>query len=171
MFATATVPPTAIVAAAIPATIFCQRFQTIFVPLLTKDDKDNFAPVAAETPVATTTVVTEQTEAKVVESAPIAVRQERVAVVTGDGLKDFSVVCGSFGVKANADALKEQLAAEGYKTLVVENIEAPAGAARYRVIVGTFDDRASAAAARDAFKAKYPNRSDFQGAWLLYRIK
>jgi cell division protein FtsN len=74
-------------------------------------------------------------------------------------------------VKANADALKEQLAAEGYKTLVVENVEAPAGAARYRVIVGTFDDRASAAAARDAFKAKYPNRSDFQGAWLLYRIK
>ena len=57
MFTTATVPPTAIVAAAIPATIFCQRFQTIFVPLLTKDDKDNFAPVAVETPVATVCAV------------------------------------------------------------------------------------------------------------------
>ena len=29
---------------------------------------------------------------------------------------------------------------------------------------------AAAADARDAFKAKYPNRSDFQGAWLLYRV-
>jgi cell division protein FtsN len=109
------------------------------------------------------------------QSAPAVnvgtVREEKVQLVSGAGLKAYNVVCGSFGVKANADALKEQLAAEGYKTLVVENVEAPAGAARYRVIVGTFDDRASAAAARDAFKAKYPNRSDFQGAWLLYRIK
>ena len=40
----------------------------------------------------------------------------------------------------------------------------------YRVIVNTFADRASAAQARDAFKAKYPNIKDFQGAWLLYRI-
>ena len=40
----------------------------------------------------------------------------------------------------------------------------------YRVIVATYHDRDSAAAARDAFKAKYPNRNDFQGAWLLYRI-
>ena len=30
--------------------------------------------------------------------------------------------------------------------------------------------KAAAAEARDAFKAKYPNRSDFQGAWLLYRV-
>ena len=27
-----------------------------------------------------------------------------------------------------------------------------------------------AARARDAFKAKYPNRQDFQGAWLLYSV-
>ena len=42
--------------------------------------------------------------------------------------------------------------------------------AMYRVAVSSFADKASAAKARDAFKAKYPNRSDFQGAWLLYRI-
>ena len=149
----------------------CKSSESAYKKAYEQAKQQELAEPQAETPVSTATVVTEQTEAKVVESAPIAVRQERVTVVTGDGLKDFSVVCGSFGVKANADALKEQLAAEGYKTLVVENVEAPAGAARYRVIVGTFDDRASAAAARDAFKAKYPNRSDFQGAWLLYRIK
>lgn len=116
-------------------------------------------------------VVPVVTEAKVVESAPVAVRQERVTVVTGSGLKDYSVVCGSFGVQANADNLKNQLAQEGYNTMVVVNEDAAPGTPRYRVIIASFDDRASAAQARDAFKAKYPNRKDFQGAWLLYRIK
>lgn len=106
---------------------------------------------------------------KVVESAPAAdVRQEKVTVVTGasNGLLDYSVVCGSFGVKANAENLKAYLDGEGYNSLVVFNAEK----AMYRVIVSTFADRASAAAARDEFKAKYPNRQDFQGSWLLYRI-
>ncbi|WP_276857315.1 SPOR domain-containing protein [Bacteroides fluxus] len=112
-------------------------------------------------------VVTAPVEAKVVESAPAGVRQEKVTVVSGtNGLKDYSVVCGSFGVKANAENLKDFLDKEGYDALVVFN----ADAAMYRVIVSTFADRASAADARDAFKAKYPNRKDFQGAWLLYRI-
>lgn len=39
------------------------------------------------------------------------------------------------------------------------------------LIVSTFNDRASAADARDAFKAKYSNRKDFQSSWLLYRLK
>lgn len=115
----------------------------------------------------TTPVVSAPVEAKVVESAPVAdVRHEKVTVVSGD-LKDYGVVCGSFGVKANAEGLKEFLQGEGYTPVIVFNAEA----AMYRVVVSSFDDRASAASARDAFKAKYPNRSDFQGAWLLYRVK
>ena len=53
-------------------------------------------------------VVSAPVEAKVVESAPVGtIRQEKVTVVSGvDGLKDYSVVCGSFGVKANAENLK-----------------------------------------------------------------
>ncbi|MCD8310268.1 MAG: SPOR domain-containing protein, partial [Prevotellaceae bacterium] len=35
----------------------------------------------------------------------------------------------------------------------------------------SYDDHASAAQARDAFKAKYPSRQDFQGSWLLYSTK
>ena len=134
----------------------CKSSESAYKKAYEQAKQQELAEPQAETPVSTASVVTEQTEAKVVESAPIAVRQERVTVVTGDGLKDFSVVCGSFGVKANADALKEQLAAEGYKTLVVENVEAPAGAARYRVIVGTFDDRASAAAAPRTRSRNHP---------------
>lgn len=110
-----------------------------------------------------------------VATAPVAVktgkdasvRQEKVTVVSGtDALKEYSVVCGSFGLKANAEGLKDFLDAEGYSAAIAFNAEA----AMYRVIVNTFSDKAAAADARDAFKAKYPNRKDFQGAWLLYRV-
>jgi cell division protein FtsN len=67
-------------------------------------------------------------------------------------------------VKANADGLKNQMDAEGYDAKVVYNAEKN----MYRVIVESYDTHTEASAARDAFKAKYPDRKDFQGAWLLY---
>ena len=95
------------------------------------------------------------------------VRQEKVTVVSGtDGLKDYSVVVGSFGVKANAEGLKDWLDGQGYNATIAFNAEK----AMYRVIVSSFADKAAAIDARNAFKAKYPSRTDFQGAWLLYRI-
>lgn len=123
------------------------------------------APVTNATPVVAAPVET----ARVVESVSAPVREERVIVVTGaeSGLKNYSVVCGSFGVKANADGVKAQLEADGYQALVVRNDAVNT----FRVIVSSFDDRASAEQARDAFKARYPQNADFQKAWLLYRIK
>lgn len=116
-----------------------------------------------------TPVVSEESAGKIVESAPAEVREEKVTVVSaadGNGLLAYSVVCGSFDIKANADNLKSRLDNDGYKAMVVFNAEK----AKYRVIVSTFADKESAAAARDAFKARYPSRKDFQGAWLLYRL-
>ena len=81
-------------------------------------------------------------------------------------MKAYSVVCGSFGVKANADGLKSKLDGDGYNAKVVYNAERN----MYRVVVESFDTRDEAARARDAFKAKYPTREDFQSAWLLYRV-
>lgn len=121
-----------------------------------------------------------QTEAPAVEevvtATPVApvtppvttapVREEKVELVSGDGLRAYSVVCGSFGVKANADGLKDFLDREGYNAKVVYNAERN----MYRVVAESFDTRDAAASARDNFKAKYPNREDFQGAWLLYRV-
>ena len=107
-----------------------------------------------------------------VETAPVApvtsapVREEKVELVSGEGLRAYSVVCGSFGVKSNADGLKAQMDNEGYNAKVVYNAQNN----MYRVIVESFDTSSEAARARDAFKAKYPNRKDFQGAWLLYRV-
>ena len=121
----------------------------------TQEEVVERAPVVEAAPV--------QTPAPV---SPAPVREEKVELVSGDGLKAFSVVCGSFGVKANADGLKSTLDGQGYNAKVVYNAERN----MYRVVVASFDTREEAAAARDAFKAKYPNRQDFQGSWLLYRV-
>ena len=122
------------------------------------------ASAATEAPVEAPAVETAPAPAPVVSTAPV--REEKVELVSGDGLKAYSVVCGSFGVKANAEGLKDWLDAQGYQATIAFN----ADKAMYRVIVSSFADKAAAADARDAFKAKYPNRSDFQGAWLLYRV-
>ncbi len=94
------------------------------------------------------------------------VREEKVNLVSGEGLKAYSVVCGSFGVKANAEGLKQKLDAEGYSAKVVYNAERN----MYRVVAASYDDRIQAAQARDDFKVKHPNNADFQKAWLLYNV-
>jgi cell division protein FtsN len=98
-------------------------------------------------------------------TAAAGVRQEKVSVISGDA-KEYSVICGSFGLKANAEGLRDYLIGQGYSPVILFNAEN----AMYRVAVASYSDRASAASARDAFKAKYPNRTDFQGAWLLYKL-
>ena len=120
------------------------------------------ASAATEAPVEAPAVETAPAPAPVVSTAPV--REEKVELVSGDGLKAYSVVCGSFGVKANADGLKSKLDGDGY------NAKDNAERNMYRVVVESFDTRDEAARARDAFKAKYPTREDFQGAWLLYRV-
>ena len=122
------------------------------------------ASAATEAPVEAPAVETAPAPAPVVSTAPV--REEKVELVSGEGLRAYSVVCGSFGVKSNADGLKAQMDNEGYNAKVVYNAQNN----MYRVIVESFDTRSEAARARDAFKAKYPTREDFQGAWLLYRV-
>ena len=50
------------------------------------------------------------TNTRVLDNADnVSVRQENVTVVSGAGLKNFSVVVGSFSLRANADGLQETL--------------------------------------------------------------
>ena len=117
------------------------------------------------------TPVEETVEVAPVQTATSAVvREEKVTVVAGNTLKDFSVVCGSFGSQVNANNLKGELDAAGYNAVVAYNAEKN----MYRVIVSTHPDRESAAQAREQFKARYANdakHADFQKAWLLYNLK
>ena len=146
----------------------CKSSESAYKKAYEKAKQQELAEPQVEAPVEVTPVVAAPVEVKKATDAANGVRQEKVTVVSGNGdnLKDYSVVCGSFGLKANAEGFKEFLDAEGYNATIAFNAES----AMYRVIVSTFADRASAAQARDAFKAKYPNRKDFQGAWLLYRV-
>ena len=123
------------------------------------------APAAEEAEAVAAPVVAAPVAAA--QAAPVEVgtiREEKVQLVSGDGSKAFSVVCGSFGVKANADGLKSKLDADGYNAKVVFNADRN----MYRVVVASYDDRVQAAQARDNFKAKYASNPDFQKAWLLY---
>ena len=154
----------------------CKSSESAYKKAYEKAKQQELAEPQVEAPVEVTPVVAAPVEVTPVVAAPVTtpkvadtsgVRQEKVTVVSGnDGLKDYSVVAGSFGVKANAEGLKDWLDAQGYQATIAFN----ADKAMYRVIVSSFADKAAAADARDAFKAKYPNRSDFQGAWLLYRV-
>ena len=101
------------------------------------------------------------TETQVVDNADnVPVRQETVSVVAGAGLKNFSVVVGSFSLKANAEGLQQTLNNQGYSAQVVVNNQV--SPAMYRVVATTFDSKSEAAASRNALQEKYP------GAWLLY---
>ena len=120
--------------------------------------------VAEETPAAAPVVAAPVAAAPTAPVAVGTVREERVQLVSGEGLKAYSVVCGSFGVKANADGLKAKLDDAGYNAKVVYNSEKN----MYRVVVASYDDRVQAAQARDNFKAKYSNNAEFQKSWLLY---
>ena len=101
------------------------------------------------------------TETQVVDNADnVPVRQETVSVVAGAGLKNFSVVVGSFSLKANAEGLQQTLNNQGYSAQVVVNNQV--SPAMYRVVATTFDTKGEAAASRNALQEKYP------GAWLLY---
>lgn len=102
------------------------------------------------------------TETVVVDNADNEpVSQERLSVVNGDGLKCFSVVVGSFSVRANAEDLQSKLKSRGYAAQVAFN----SGNNMYRVVASTFDNKADAVRSRNELRAQY------SGAWLLYNQK
>lgn len=113
------------------------------------------APVQTAVVAPTTTVAPVQT----VTTTPVtneSTRTENLTLVSGTGLKAFSVVVGSFSIKANAEALQKKLNGEGYAAQLAMN---PQG--MYRVIASTFDDLNSAVQSRNTLRAQYTD------AWLL----
>ena len=87
----------------------------------------------------------------------VSVRQERVSMISGNGLKAYSVIVGSFGLISNAEGLQQRLREAGYQAQIVKNEDRN----MYRVVAATFDSKADAARSRDQLRATYPD------AWLL----
>ena len=119
-------------------------------------------PMNSETEVVTPLETKPADQTRVVDNSDnVSVRQEKVTLLNGAGLKNFSIVVGSFSLKANAEGLQGQLKNAGYDAQLAYNAERN----MYRVIAATFDQKADAARSRDEFRSKYPD------AWLLYNIK
>ena len=116
------------------------------------------APVAQEpvvAPLETQAPSDEQTE---VDNA--TVRSEDVSLVSGSGLSSYSVVVGSFSLKANAEGLANTLKSAGYEAQIVFN----SSRNMYRVVAATFADKSGAVKSRNQLRAgKYPD------AWLLLK--
>ena len=78
-------------------------------------------------------------------------------------LKRYNVVIYSFRNKTNANAAKDEMTKHGYRVILAQNENA-----MYRVIVASYDDKASAVAKRNEIQAKYAPR--FDDAWILERM-
>ncbi|MBO4802478.1 MAG: SPOR domain-containing protein [Bacteroidaceae bacterium] len=122
-----------------------QQQTTAQVPTQQQTPTQQPTTVAPVQTVTTTPVATNETA-----------RSENVTLVSGAGLKAYSVVVGSFSVKANAENLQKKLNAAGYAAQIASN---PQG--MFRVIASTFDDMNSAVQSRNTLRAQY------QDAWLL----
>ena len=111
-------------------------------------------------PVVTPLETTTPSQSTNTEVDNATVRQENVSLVSGSGLQNFSVVVGSFSLKANAEGLYSTLKTAGYDAQIVFNSERN----MYRVVASTFVDKAGAVKSRNELRAgKYPD------AWLLFK--
>ena len=116
-------------------------------------------PQQTETPVVTPVVTKPANQTQVIDNYDnVSVRQERVSVISGEGLSDYSVVVGSFAVIANAEGLQQKLRGLGYNAQIVKNEERN----MYRVVASTFINKGDAVRSRDNLRSTYPD------AWLLY---
>ena len=101
-------------------------------------------------------------QARVVDNLDnISVRQESVQVIHGNGLNEFSVVVGSFGLLSNAESLYQRLKDAGYNAQVVKNEDKN----MYRVVAASFGNKSDAVVSRDQLRNTYPD------AWLLYNAR
>lgn len=118
------------------------------------------APIETETPVVTPLETTTPSQSVNTEVDNATVRQENVDLIAGSGLQNFSVVVGSFSLKANAEGLYNTLKNAGYDAQIVFNGERN----MYRVVASTFAEKSSAVRSRNQLRAgKYPD------AWLLFK--
>lgn len=119
--------------------------------------------VQEEAPVVTPLTTQPVTQTTVSNVANATVRTEDVTVVSGAGLQSYSVVVGSFGLKANAEGLQSSLMQGGYDAQIAYN----SGLNMYRVIASTFADKGQAVQSRDAIRGSQFNPKG--DAWLLYK--
>ncbi len=120
-------------------------------------------PVQESQPVVTPLTEAPATQTTVTNVDNATVRTEDVTVVSGAGLQAYSVVVGSFSLKANAEGMQSTLKQGGYDAQIAYN----SNINMYRVIASTNADKAAAVQSRDAIRgSQYNPKGD---AWLLFK--
>lgn len=107
-----------------------------------------------------------------------SVRTEKITPVyssDANGLKTYSIVIASLSVKPNAEALKALMEQQGYNIILAQN-----DSGMYRVIIGSYDDKASAVNAKNQIENKFRSMGStdylrktfgipFNDLWILQR--
>uniref|UniRef100_UPI0040294862 SPOR domain-containing protein n=1 Tax=Segatella hominis TaxID=2518605 RepID=UPI0040294862 len=138
----------------------CKSKESMYKKAYEKAQAQEVQQPATTEPVVTPLETTTPSESTNTEVDNASVRQENVSLVAGSGLQNFSVVVGSFSLKANAEGLYNTLKNSGYDAQIVFNSERN----MYRVVASTFVDKAGAVKSRNELRAsKYPD------AWLLFK--
>ncbi len=138
----------------------CKSKESMYKKAYEKAQAQEVQQPATTEPVVTPLETTTPSESTNTEVDNASVRQENVSLVSGSGLQNFSVVVGSFSLKANAEGLYNTLKNSGYDAQIVFNSERN----MYRVVASTFVDKAGAVKSRNELRAsKYPD------AWLLFK--
>ena len=128
-----------------------------------EEQQNQQKPVQDEAPVVTPLAEKQADQTTMTNVNNANVRSESVTVVSGKGLQAYSVVVGSFSLKANAEGLQSTLKQGGYDAQIAYNPQVN----MYRVIASTSDDKTSAVQSRDAIRgSKFNPKSD---AWLLFK--
>lgn len=128
-----------------------------------QEQQNQASEAQTEAPVVTPLTQKPANETTVTNVDNATVRSENVTVVSGAGLQAYSVVVGSFSLKANAEGLQNTLKQGGYDAQIAYN----SAVNMYRVVATTYADKASAVQSRDALRgSQYNPKGD---AWLLYK--
>lgn len=123
----------------------------------------------------TTTVMVQPVQQEEVKVTPVTPSNQTVdadvrtidagmEVVSGSPLKTYSVVVGSFSLKANAEGLYNKLRNQGYDARLLRTNETIRGINPwYRVVGSSYDDKSQAVQSRTELRGTYSD------AWLLLR--
>ncbi len=138
----------------------CKSKESMYKKAYEKAQAQEEQTTPATEPVVTPLETTTPSQSTNTEVDNATVRQENVSLIAGSGLQNFSVVVGSFSLKANAEGLYNTLKSAGYDAQIVFNGERN----MYRVVASTFMDKAGAVKSRNELRTgKYPD------AWLLFK--
>ena len=123
------------------------------------ETQQQVTPTVTETPTVTPVTTTPATQTRITDNNDATpVRQENVELQSGAPLKAYSVVVGSFTLRANAEGEVQRLRNQGYDARLVYSSQYN----MFRVVAASFDYKADAIQSRDQLAGRY------QGAWLLY---